>query len=384
MQRLKFLPRHRRIIFLSVLGLLLVTMLVSILTTLVRFSDEGNTKFHVFFFNASINTVNLDDTTASDTTSFGTIQIAALHTSSSANAVKEKMVLDKFLIEMDFYSVDVQASLIKARVHITVPPSYRTKSTNITNSTSGYKRVPSASIPNTALQAVIGSKLNTFPASKLIEDFDVTISINGDLSDYPFDSYNSIAYFSLYLANQVGNKTAKLPIGIAITGALQGFKITSSTAKFMEIDGSNEVGFMFELDRSPITVGFSTFITTLMWLISLVMFTVSLDVVVAAASSTKTEIPEGKLRSVKPEFQEEAKKIWKKKIQDYRKARQVSAPLLAMPVALIFALPALRNVQPGVPQVGAYCDVVGFFWNVGLVAISAVCISSVWLVRRDV
>jgi len=55
-----------------------------------------------------------------------------------------------------------------------------------------------------------------------------------------------------------------------------------------------------------------------------------------------------------------------------------------MPVALIFALPALRNVQPGVPQVGAYCDVVGFFWNVGLVAMAAVAISSVWLVRKDV
>jgi len=70
-------------------------------------------------------------------------------------------------------------------------------------------------------------------------------------------------------------------------------------------------------------------------------------------------------------------------IKSYRKARIVSAPLLAMPIILIFALPALRNVQPGVPAVGAYCDVVGFFWNIGLVSMAAVAISTVWLIRKD-
>jgi len=68
----------------------------------------------------------------------------------------------------------------------------------------------------------------------------------------------------------------------------------------------------------------------------------------------------------------------------YRKAKAVTAPLLAMPILLIFALPALRNVQPGIPTAGAYADVVGFFWNVGLVAIAAVNISITWLIRKDV
>jgi len=277
-------------------------------------------------------------------------------------------------------------------VHITVPASYRTVTSNVTSGTN--YRVPSASIPNAAITAVIGSRSINFPAGKLIEDFDITISMNGDLSDYPFDSYSSIAYFSLYNSNQVGNKTSQLPIGIAITGALQGFRIEPTTAGFAAIDGSGEVAFMFDVRRSPITIGFSSFITVLMWLISLVMFTVALDVVVAASSSTRTPIPEARaLRHNKMEEKEQettaqdtAQELerWKKKIRDYRKARQVSAPLLAMPCALIFALPALRNVQPGVPQVGAYCDIVGFFWNVGLVAMSAVGIASVWLVRKDV
>ncbi len=38
---------------------------------------------------------------------------------------------------------------------------------------------------------------------------------------------------------------------------------------------------------------------------------------------------------------------------------------------LLFALPAVRAVQPGVPDVGAVIDVVGFFWNMALLALTS-------------
>lgn len=43
--------------------------------------------------------------------------------------------------------------------------------------------------------------------------------------------------------------------------------------------------------------------------------------------------------------------------------RKVEPPTIAVNAALLFALPALRNTQPGVPPVGALIDVCGFFWN---------------------
>ncbi len=46
--------------------------------------------------------------------------------------------------------------------------------------------------------------------------------------------------------------------------------------------------------------------------------------------------------------------------------------LLTISIALIFGLPALRNVQPGVPPVGAFSDYITFIWAELIVAVSAV------------
>jgi len=385
-RRITFLPKPRQITFLTILSILFVTMLLSIIITIVLFKDEGVVKIHAFLYNATTDTLNLDDTVDSSSYVLNglTVHSATFVNSDAASVAKSKIALDKFLIEVDFYSVDVATtSSIKGRVHITVPPSYRTVTPSKNSSGAPYTRVPSSSIPNISLTAVIGSKLYTYTPGKLIEDFDMVVSLTGDLSDYPFDEYQSTAYFSLYRSVELANRT-KLPLGIAITAAVQGFRIKSdgSSTAFIDIDGSDEVGFVCSIRRSPITIGFSTFITVLMWLISLVMFTVAMDVVVGAAASSRTVVPEWVFKK-KNRTEEEAVKIFRTKVAAYRKARIVTAPLLAMPVALIFALPALRNTQPGVPPVGAYCDVVGFFWNIGLTAVSAVCIASVWLVRKD-
>jgi len=378
MLRLSFLPRHRLYFFLFFLFIIVLTIIISVIVTVVRFNDEGNTIFHVFLFNASQSTLSLDDTSKTGTTSFSS---SALFTPHSASQTKSIMVLDKFLIECDFYSVDAPGSLLKGRVHITVPPPYRIIKTS--NDTANLN-VPSSSIPNMDIASVIGTRDRVWNNGRLIEDFDITVTMNGDLSDYPFDTYSCIAYFSMYNATSYFiDRTGKLPIGIAITGALQGFRIDSTTAQFTQFDGVNEIGFMFDITRSPLTIAFSSFIITLMWLISIVVFVISLDVILGAAASTRIPVPKSFIHDHPHLTPDQAAERFYTQVKMYRKARVVSAPLLALPLVLIFALPALRFVQPGVPTVGAYSDVVGFFWNVGLVAMSAVGISTVWLVRKD-
>jgi hypothetical protein len=39
-----------------------------------------------------------------------------------------------------------------------------------------------------------------------------------------------------------------------------------------------------------------------------------------------------------------------------------------MSIGLLFALPSLRNVQPDVPIIGSAIDVLGFFWNMSMIA----------------
>jgi hypothetical protein len=54
---------------------------------------------------------------------------------------------------------------------------------------------------------------------------------------------------------------------------------------------------------------------------------------------------------------------------------------LSLSLSLILGLPALRNVQPGVPSVGAFSDNVIFIWAELIVAVSAVVTVWHWLLR---
>lgn len=54
---------------------------------------------------------------------------------------------------------------------------------------------------------------------------------------------------------------------------------------------------------------------------------------------------------------------------------------LSVSISLIFGLPALRNIQPGVPPVGAIVDYVAFIWAELIVAASAIIIVWTWLLR---
>jgi hypothetical protein len=54
---------------------------------------------------------------------------------------------------------------------------------------------------------------------------------------------------------------------------------------------------------------------------------------------------------------------------------------LSISISLIFGLPALRNVQPGVPPVGAFGDYIAFIWAEIIVGVSAIIIIWSWLVR---
>jgi len=52
---------------------------------------------------------------------------------------------------------------------------------------------------------------------------------------------------------------------------------------------------------------------------------------------------------------------------------------LSLAVTLLFGLPALRDIQPGVPPVGAFWDYVVFLWAEMMVALSAVFVMWAWL-----
>lgn len=62
-------------------------------------------------------------------------------------------------------------------------------------------------------------------------------------------------------------------------------------------------------------------------------------------------------------------------------SRKVDLFSLSLCISLIFGLPALRNIQPGVPPVGTLGDYVSFTWADLIVAASAVITVWTWLAR---
>jgi hypothetical protein len=54
---------------------------------------------------------------------------------------------------------------------------------------------------------------------------------------------------------------------------------------------------------------------------------------------------------------------------------------LSLCIALIFGLPALRNIQPGVPGVGVLSDYISFIWAEFLVSGSAIALAWIWIAR---
>jgi hypothetical protein len=54
---------------------------------------------------------------------------------------------------------------------------------------------------------------------------------------------------------------------------------------------------------------------------------------------------------------------------------------LSLCVTLIFGLPALRNIQPGVPPIGGFSDYLSFIWAETMVAISAIALAWTWILR---
>jgi hypothetical protein len=128
---------------------------------------------------------------------------------------------------------------------------------------------------------------------------------------------------------------------LSLDNEIVGFTMSLSTypSVFGPINAST---FVLELNinRSQSTVGLSMFIVVVMWLTSLGVFVLALDLSV---------------------------------FRNYRPVTLGSAGICA---TMLFALPSLRSVQPGIPPVGLYAsiDIFSYFMNMGLIAFSLILI----------
>ena len=189
-------------------------------------------------------------------------------------------------------------------------------------SVSGSFKGTTPGTSSSSIAILLGRNQVSITQSSYISSSDqVFIYTYGDSNQYPFDVYND----TWKIQATIPQTNISVPIAITYSGAIQGYSI--------DLNVTDEYILKTIVKRSVTTKFLSIMIIIILWVLSIAIFIVSLLIYTGNGSID---------------------------------------PPVYVPTSLLFSLPAVRNMQPGIPLVGCTADVVGFYWNAAIVAVSAV------------
>jgi Domain of unknown function (DUF4436) len=206
-----------------------------------------------------------------------------------------------------------------------------------------------------------------FPKGKRMNRIEAVFPLNGEPNRYPFDRYDATLWILMTtparkkpppMANIPGSpegqaiqdavgtnalqQGAAVPVTVTMSASTPGLKFEGSVSRESSL---KVTGIGLKIRRADNVISVSIL---LMMLMSGLAWSVLAMVLKATTSG-----------------------------------RKVNLVPLSISISLIFGLPALRNVQPGVPLVGAFGDYVSFIWAEIIVGLSALIIIWTWLMRPD-
>ncbi|KAI9596982.1 hypothetical protein BDF19DRAFT_412510 [Syncephalis fuscata] len=194
----------------------------------------------------------------------------------------------------------------------------------------------------TPVTVTLGTTTIKFSANQIMENRDLQIPFqNGNQAAYPLDKYPAFIFMKVY--REQGNDTAKAYFPVPFKAHFDGAVQSISFRAFVIYDSVTEASFFIRTRRTTTTVVFSVFICVLMWFLTLGLGILWMQLVV--------------------------------------RGREVAPPHMSVGIAILFALPGLRNSQPAVPPVGVASDMFGFVWNIMLVTIFSVSIIITYTLR---
>jgi Domain of unknown function (DUF4436) len=204
-----------------------------------------------------------------------------------------------------------------------------------------------------------------FPKGQRMNRIEAVFPLNGELNQYPFDRYETTLWILMTtparkkqpqtsnipesaedqaLQRAVGTnalqQSTAVPLTIALTASTPGLKFEGNVSRESSL---KVTGIGLKIRRADNVIAVSILLMILMSGLSWSL----LAMVLKATSS----------------------------------GPKINLVPLSISISLIFGLPALRNVQPGVPPVGAFGDYVSFIWAEIIVGLSAVIIIWTWLLR---
>ncbi len=203
-----------------------------------------------------------------------------------------------------------------------------------------------------------------FPKGKRMNRIEATFPLNGELNKYPFDHYGTTLWLLMTTpAKKKQPQGSKIPetaeeqkqagdyLAVGTTALQQSTPVPVTITLFastpgIKFEGNVSRGSSLKLTAIELKIrrADSTITVSILLMVLMGALAVSLLAMVFKAMTNRTK---------------------------------VDLVPLSISISLIFGLPALRNVQPGVPAIGAFGDYVCFIWAEIIVGVSAVII--VWV-----
>ena len=203
---------------------------------------------------------------------------------------------------------------------------------------------------NFYINAATGKQEYNFQKGKIMNPIEVTFGLYGQVNDYPLDIHEALLVAVAEIPVKVSaNQNADsmnaemgeiIPLKVNFNAFLHGYKFDAGKDTTV---GEPYTAMNVTVSRAGSTKFFSYFIMMAMWLLSGIVVFLVLSVIV--------------------------------------RGRKIELGKFAFMSAMIFALPALRNMQPLIPTIGTFSDYVSFFWAEALIALSLFTVVFTWLKR---
>lgn len=274
----------------------------------------------------------------------------------SLNLTEEATGEDRVLIIVDITDIDPNARQLTAQLGFRFVGAIRQDD-----------QTPKVNL-KLLVNNIAGQQEFDFPKGKRMGRIEVSFPMDGDVNKYPLDKY--LAYLRFVVTKSgwantsiVAAEHASKPEGTARPGeltvdeaALQGrVPVPVSVSTLASIPGIKFSRDVSREDEPTVTkvdlkVERPFNLIEVSFFVMILMMSLAVSVLIMALKATGA----GKSFDLLP---------------------------LSLSLTLIFGLPALRNVQPGVPPIGALADYFSFIWAESFVAASAIIIMWTWLLR---
>jgi hypothetical protein len=186
--------------------------------------------------------------------------------------------------------------------------------------------------------SIAGSRDRSLSAGRATIPEEITIDLDGDVSDYPIDHYTGRLDLDLTEATADAQPGPAVPLRLNFRDALRGLDAHPSIDPASK-DG--DVSLAVTITRSRTTLVFAAFIMFASALVTAMVLTVVSLMIL--------------------------------------QRRKFEFGVLGWIAGLLFALPAVRNVMPGIPSVGALSDYIVLFWALGFLVAAMVWVAVAWI-----